>query len=118
MYQRLALLLGALASISALASPPHANRAVLARGEHLSRIICAQCHVVADDQRVPLTLREPTPSFREIANRPGTTRESLRYFVTHTHGDLRETPLKMPYPDLTREQVNAVIDYIMSLRTR
>jgi mono/diheme cytochrome c family protein len=102
----------------ALASPPHVNPAILARGEKLSRMICAECHVVADDQKAPLRLEQPTPSFREIANRPGTSRKSLRHFIATTHWDTRTVPITMPNPELTNEQIVAVTDYIMSLRRR
>jgi mono/diheme cytochrome c family protein len=104
--------------MQALASQPAVNRATLARGEKLSRMICAECHVVADDQKAPLRLEQPTPSFRDIANRPGTSRKSLRHFVATTHWDMKTIPITMPNPELTNEQITAVTDYIMSLRRR
>jgi len=104
--------------MQALASPPHLNPAILARGAKLSRMICAECHVVADDQKAPLRLEQPTPSFREIANQPGTSRKSLRHFIATTHWDMKTVPITMPNPELTNEQIAAVTDYIMSLRKR
>lgn len=118
MYKRAAALLCGLICVPAPASPPHVDPAVVARGEHLARIICAQCHVVADDQRAPLQLRESTPSFREIANRPGTSPKSLRHFIAKTHWDMQTLPMTMPNPELTHEQVRAVTQYILSLRKR
>lgn len=116
MHKHAALLLCVLVSVQALASNPREHRAVLVRGERLSRMVCAQCHVVADDQGAPLTLRDPTPSFREIANRPETSARGLRRFITRTHGDLSAPDLKTPDPDLVDEQVTAVIECILSLR--
>jgi mono/diheme cytochrome c family protein len=113
-----ALVCGGLACMQALASPPRINPAMIARGEKLSRMICAECHVVADDQKAPLRLEQSTPSFREIANRPDTTRKSLRHYVATTHWDMKTVPITMPNPELTNEQIAAVTDYILSLRAR
>lgn len=90
----------------------------LARGEHIARLICSACHVVAIDQEFPPLLNQATPTFAEIANRPGTTAESLQRFVTNTHWDAGELPLTMPNPMLSKADVQAVSRYIVSLRTR
>jgi mono/diheme cytochrome c family protein len=97
------------------AEPP--DGAVIARGEHIARIVCSACHVVAKDQEYPPILDQPGPSFYQVANRPDTTAKSLRHFITTTHWDLKTLPMTMPSPMLTPEDTRAVARYIMSLRT-
>lgn len=87
-----------------------------ARGEHIARLVCSACHVVAVDQEYPPLLKQVTPSFAEIANRPGVSVESLRRFITATHWDVDKLPMSMPNPMLTTEQANAVSRYIFRLR--
>jgi cytochrome c2 len=93
---------------------PH--NAELARGEHVARLICATCHVVAKDQEFAPMLSQPAPSFLDIANRPGVTAESLQRFITSTHWDPEKLPMTMPNPMLMPEQTRAVARYILSLR--
>jgi len=99
----------------ALAGAPPSDP-VRARGEQIAREICAVCHVVAADQEFPPLLREPTPSFSEIANRPTTTARGLQRFITKTHWDEHSLPMSMPDPMMLPEQMIAVSHYIMSLR--
>lgn len=114
--RRLAAILAVLACSQAHAAAPRLSTAIVARGEHLSRLICAQCHVVAADQTEPPRLEQHTPSFEEIAQWPRTSKKSLRRFITRTHWDMRTLPITMPNPELTDEQVRAVTEYILSLR--
>lgn len=86
-------------------------------GELVARRTCAFCHVVADDQTTPPLLKQATPSFREIANDPRTTAQSLRRFITTTHWDASRLPMTMPDPMLLDEEYNLVIAYVLSLRT-
>ncbi len=94
----------------------HARSGAVARGEHIARIICSACHVVAKDQEYPPMLDTPGPSFFDVANRPGTTEASLRHFIITTHWDERTLPMTMPNPMLTAEDTRAVAKYIVSLR--
>jgi len=89
---------------------------VLARGEQIARQVCSLCHVASDHQEFPPILRTPTPSFSEIANRPGTTAKSLQRFITTTHWDEKAIPMSMPDPMLMPDQAVAVSRYIMSQR--
>jgi mono/diheme cytochrome c family protein len=98
------------------ASKPRPESAVVVRGEHIARIICSACHVVAPDQEYPPLLDTPGPSFSDIANRPGTTQRSLRHFITTTHWDEQTLPMTMPNPMLPPEDTRAVASYIVSLR--
>jgi mono/diheme cytochrome c family protein len=90
----------------------------VARGEHIARLVCSACHEVATDQEFPPLLKQATPAFAEIANRPGVSAESLQRFVTTTHWDVDRLPMSMPNPMLTKSQAQAVSRYILSLRNR
>jgi len=90
----------------------------VARGEHIARLVCSACHVVATDQEYPPLLNQAAPVFAEIANRPGVTVESLQRFVTTTHWDVDKLPMSMPNPMLTKAEAQAVSRYILSLRHR
>lgn len=110
----LALLLLAL---SVRAAPPNtANSAMLARGAAVAENQCSACHVVAQNQENPPLLRNPAPSFEEIANRSGSSEKQLRHFVSGTHWDLKTLPMTMPNPELSPKDTTAVVRYIMSLR--
>jgi hypothetical protein len=60
----------------------------------------------------------PAPRFDQIANRPGTSEQSLQRFITTTHWDGETIPITMPRPELTKKQVLALSRYIMSLHKR
>ena len=90
----------------------------VARGEHVARLVCSACHVVAADQDYPPLLNQATPTFAEIANRPGVTVESLRRFITTTHWDVDKLPMSMPNQMLSPAEAQAVSRYILSLRNR
>lgn len=89
-----------------------------ARGEQLARNQCSACHVVASDQELPPLRQLPTPSFFDIANRPGTTQKSLERFIGTTHWDMKTVPMTMPDQMLTKDEKTAVARYILSLRKR
>jgi len=74
---------------------------------------CDACHVVAADQPLRPLVSGYAPSFSEVANRPDTTPEALRDFLSHQHGYSN-----MPYPDLAPADLTNVVAYIMSLRHR
>ncbi len=104
----------AVLAASAFAEQPATADDVRA-GRALSLKLCTPCHVVSSDQELPPILRPPAPSFRTIANRPGTSDESLRRFLTRTHAGLRDVG-GMPNPQLTEDQVREAAAFIMSLR--
>jgi mono/diheme cytochrome c family protein len=89
----------------------------MSRGEEVARSVCSACHQVAADQEFPPLLVQPTPSFTEIANRPGTSVRSLERFITMTHWNEETIPMRMPNPMLTSEDTAAVAHYILSLRS-
>lgn len=84
-------------------------------GRRVAASVCSICHVVEPNQDLPPILHPPAPRFAAIANRPSTTADSLRKFLTTTHMDLK-TAQGMPSPQLTDQQTTDVIAYLMSLR--
>ncbi len=96
------------AAILFLSLPAFAQQQPDARiGERLARQWCASCHLVAADQRAPAP--DTAPPFASIAARPSATPGALR------------TIIQMPYPRmpqiaLTRDELEHVIAYIVSLK--
>ena len=79
-------------------------------GRELALHDCNACHIVAVGPAYRPFVGRYAPSFSDIANKPNTTEEALRTFLSHlsnTH---------MPHPDLAPSDVNNVVVYIMSLR--
>ena len=114
----LLLMVYSFASLIAVAGTASSPTPEVARGEHVARLVCSACHVVARDQEYPPILTETTPSFLEIAKRPGVSAQSLQHFITNTHWDGDKIPMAMPNPMLNKNDVRAVSRYILSLRTR
>ena len=102
-------------AVAASASDARPDPAI-ARGAEIARDVCAACHVVAERQEFPPLLDRPTPSFMEIANRPGMDAKAIQRFITSTHWDEKTLPMRMPDLMITPRQSAAVARYIMSLR--
>lgn len=112
----IAIGLGVLASAAAFAETP-GRHSTLERGEHVARLVCSACHVVAGNQEFPPLLSPPAPSFEAIANRPTTSLESVKHFVLTTHWDPPyDMPLRMPSPMLLSGEADDVARYLISLR--
>ena len=113
----LATALVVLAGGAAYADTPQRDPA-LERGEHVARLVCSACHVVAANQEFPPLLNPPAPSFMEIADRPGSSVRNVRHFVLTTHWNPPyDLPLRMPDLKLLGSQADDVGRYLMSLRT-
>ena len=93
------------------------EEAAPSQGHAFALLVCAACHVVASDQEAPPILRIAGPSFDAIANKPDTTAESLRAFISTTHAKIA-TATNMPNPQLADYQMSEVITYILSLRRK
>jgi len=89
----------------------HADRGNAAAGREYALHNCESCHVVAANQDLRPLIPGYAPSFSEIANRPTTTAESLRVFLSHPHAYGN-----MPYPDLGARDLADLVAYISSLR--
>ena len=114
MQLRLALCLSA--ALVGIA-PALGQEAKIADGREIALKVCAICHVVADDQAVPPTLKPPAPSFVDIAARPDVTEAFLRDFLTKPHGQARAMST-MPGFLMPSYQADAAIAYLMSLKPK
>jgi len=82
------------------------GRAADARhGEQLAHRWCADCHVVAPNQRRPTSEAAP---FATVARRPSFNAEQLAFFLLSPHP-------KMPDMSLTRTEASDLAAYIKSL---
>ena len=78
-------------------------------GHARARAWCASCHAVEPGQ-----LAGPVgdiPSFTAVARQPSTTAPALHAFLTTPHGD-------MPDIKLTPDEIDALVEYILSLKRR
>ena len=85
-------------------------------GHRIAQVICRVCHTVEPAQVMKPILVHPGPSFMDIANRAGTTVDSLEEFISTTDWDLQSRPIMMPNKRLSNESTEAVASYIMSLK--
>lgn len=86
----------------AQAPPPLATE-----GARLAQQWCANCHAIAPGQQPPTG--DAASSFPAIARMTSTTEMSLRVFLQTPH-------VNMPDYQLTRNEMDAVVAYILSLR--
>ncbi len=77
-------------------------------GREVARSLCSQCHQIDGSGRDPS--RVP-PGFGAVADMASQTELSLRVFLQTPHGN-------MPRYQLTRDETEDVIAYILSLRAR
>jgi mono/diheme cytochrome c family protein len=83
------------------------------KGRQLALEACVSCHIVAADQDIKPLVPNYGPSFFAVANKPGTTAQSLSGFLAHQH-----RLANMPAPQLTAPQIADVTSYILTLRHR
>lgn len=76
------------------------------RGWTIATQLCSQCHVIG---RGPQAGEFAGPAFLRVANMPSTTGASLNVFLQSHHE-------RMPSLRLDRNEMDAVIDYILSLK--
>jgi mono/diheme cytochrome c family protein len=79
------------------------------RGAAIAAHVCAQCHNVTPDAGAGTVAG--APSFLSVANRPGTTYESLSRWLTASHPT-------MPNYVFNQNSVEDLSVYIMTLRSR
>ena len=118
MKRALHALATALAGVGALA---HSAVAIAGDGDveagrRVALNICGACHVVVPEQPLPPILNPPATAFAVIANRPGTTVDSLRRYIAKLH-PRTAGPREMPDPELADDQVTDVASFILALRT-
>jgi mono/diheme cytochrome c family protein len=76
----------------------------VAEGQAVARRWCAACHAMPDGAAT-----DTAPSLQRIAASPGLTPASLTAWLSAPHPP-------MPDPGLSRDQIDAVIAYVVSLR--
>ena len=86
------------------------------RGRLVAERICGFCHQVTPERMS--AVEAAAPSFMEIANLPGRSREYLREFSTQEHvvETLGDPPVVMPTVDLTPEQREEVIAWLLTFQ--
>ena len=75
-----------------------------ASGADLARGVCAQCHLVCEDQKIDPGIG---PSLLEVAEHPATTELSLRAFLQTPHPT-------MPNLRLTPDETDDIIAYLLA----
>jgi len=96
---------------SAFAQSPPQDDARAGRALALNQ--CYPCHIVSSDQEFsPIFTGPPKPpNFDAIANKAGTTAESLREFLSTRHASVTMSLL-------TDDEMRKIISFILSLRAR
>jgi mono/diheme cytochrome c family protein len=80
-----------------------------AAGRRLAEAWCSNCHVIGPGASGPVS--DAVPTFPGVARMSSTTGMSLRAFLLTPHA-------RMPDIQLSREQTDDVVAYILSLRDR
>jgi cytochrome c2 len=108
--------LAAYAELAAYAQPKPAGDAK--EGRTFAIEACTGCHIVAPDQPFkPIHAGDVhTPDFRDIANKPGVTADSLTHYLDTLPTIPKDS--RMANADLTAEQTRDVVAYILSLRDK
>jgi mono/diheme cytochrome c family protein len=88
-----------------------------AEGHELALTLCSVCHIAAPDQGGAPVMSNPGPPFRDIANNPAITPAALRTFLLTAHANT-VPPFTMPNPQLSDQQINAMIAYILGMRAQ
>jgi mono/diheme cytochrome c family protein len=88
-----------------------------AEGRRLAESLCGPCHVVASDQAAAPILKGPLrpPSFVAILQKREVDGTYLRAFITVEHVNAKP-PVVMPNLQLTDNEREAIVDYMLSLR--
>jgi mono/diheme cytochrome c family protein len=77
-------------------------------GENLAQQWCAQCHGIRSGQT---SANEKAPNFADVAAQRTTTEPSLKVFLRAPHAT-------MPNLMLKADEINALVDYIISLKPK
>ncbi|MBR0680971.1 cytochrome c [Roseomonas eburnea] len=102
-----ALTLAVLLAVAAMPAAAQPEPGDARAGLRLAATWCANCHQVAPGGPGPST--DAAPTFRSIARMTSTTSMSLRAFLQTPHPS-------MPDYRLTREELDDVVAYLISLK--
>jgi mono/diheme cytochrome c family protein len=106
--KRIAIRLSLAAALPLMLAPAIGSAADLAAGESLAEKWCSQCHGVRPDRLGP---NLSAPTFSELAAEASITEDSLRALLRSSH----ET---MPQITLTPDEMDDIVGYILSLKSR
>jgi mono/diheme cytochrome c family protein len=110
----------ALTSVGTLLAKPAATTQAdrVNSGRAVALEACTACHIVADDQPFkPIDAGpKPPPDFKTIANKSGTTAQSLRHYLQSL--PLIPKPGGMANPALPTDELADVAAFIVSLRDK
>ena len=98
--------------LSAQSAP---NKISSGMGHDLAQMMCASCHLIEPGQTNPPD-HVGGPTFQSIADRPHVAAAKLREHLLTTHTNAL-IPLSMPNPELSQDEINKIIDYILSLKS-
>ena len=105
---RSSIAIGLTIGMVAIDLPAYAQQAGdVAAGRQLANMWCAECHIVGTGQ--PKAGNDAVPSFAAIAGTRGMTEMALKAYLATPH------PV-MPNIALTRQQMDEIVAYILSLR--
>lgn len=100
---------GVVLLLSLLLATPALAQGDASEGQRIAASWCANCHRVAPNGPGPAT--DAAPAFAAIAAMPSTTEMALRAFLQTSHRN-------MPNFQLSTEQTDNLVAYILSLRAR
>ena len=106
MIKRTAICVGLAAPLSTALADPTSVSADPIAGQNLAGKWCAECHGIRGDQLSP---NPAAPTFPKLAAEPSITEYSLRALLRSPH----ET---MPHITFTPDQMDDIVEYIMSLK--
>ncbi len=101
---------GAIFALAIIFGPPAYGQTGLEdkkQGRRLAKSLCVNCHDVSPEGRS--TSSEAVPSFHDMANQNGQSREQLAGRIVIPHPE-------MPTIPLTRSEIRDIVAYIMSLK--
>jgi mono/diheme cytochrome c family protein len=107
MSKRMAICVGLAATLSTALAVSGVSADPIA-GQNLAGKWCVECHGIRADRLSP---NLAAPTFPELAVEPSITEYSLRALLRSAH----ET---MPHITFTPEEMDDIVDYIMSLKPR
>jgi cytochrome c551/c552 len=102
-----------LSSLS-LSAQAVSNGVTSGMGHDLAQTLCSSCHLIEPGQKNPPD-HVGGPSFQAVADRPNITAAKLRDHLKNTHTNAI-IPLSMPNPALSQDELNKIIDYILSMK--
>jgi mono/diheme cytochrome c family protein len=114
-YAALAAIAASTAWAATAANAPKPATGDAGAGKRLALLACTGCHIAAPDQPFKPVYSGPPrpPDFKDIANKPDVTAESLRRHLETLPAVPQNS--RMPNPMLSTEELRNVAAFIISL---